>query len=235
MGRASCIASAAVLVGVGLIHHCRANTELALAGKRVLLLRHGRTEMNDFLTRVAWDAPDFVDPMLFDTRLTEEGRAQARLAAHALRSRDDIELVVCSPLSRALATHELAFARNGARVPMIVLPLAAERRFHASDLGRPRPQLEAEFPGAHIDWSLLPQDGTWGYPALPAEEPEADFVQRMAELRAFLAARPERTIAVVAHWGVIHALTGKQAQNCELLDYALDELRPGTYLLDAVT
>lgn len=225
------------------LHGCAAIELAPHASKRVLLLRHGHTEMNAYLARVPWDAPHFRDPMLIDTRLTAEGRAQAERAAHSLVGRSDVELVVCSPLTRALATCELAFARDGSRVPTIVVPLAAERRWHGSDLGRPRPLLEAEFPGAHIDWSLLPPEGSWGYPEVAAavdssggsagifEEAEAEFVERMRGLHGWLAARPERTIAVVSHWGVIHALSGKQVENCALLECELHELTPGAHLL----
>lgn len=227
------------------LHDNAAAGMVAPAAQRLVLLRHGRTEMNDYLTRVPWDAPHFRDPMLIDTRLTDEGRAQAARARELLCARNDIELVVCSPLTRALHTAELAFAREGgARPPRtIVCPLAAERRWHGSDIGRPRPMLEAEFAGAHLDWSLLPPTGSWGYPDVaPAsaravvdigitEEPEVHFVARVAALHAWLRARPERTIALVSHWGVIHALTGEQVENCALLERSVNELQPGAHML----
>jgi broad specificity phosphatase PhoE len=211
----------------------------ALSQKRVLLLRHGRTEMNDYLKNVPYNARDFQDPMLIDTRLTSVGRKQAEDAARALRERGDVELVVCSPLTRALATAEIAFARAGPPLPIVVQPLCAERRWHGSDLGRELGTLRDEFGGEHIDWSFLPARGGWGYVPDPppargpiAEEAETDFIERMRSLRDWLGARPERTIAVVTHWGVIYALTGKQVKNCVQLECALDELDPGAHLLD---
>ena len=218
----------------------RARCGSTAAQKRVLLLRHGRTEMNDFLSVVPYDSPTFVDPMLVDTRLTATGRAQAAEAARTLRARADIELVVCSPLTRALATAELAFGgRDGP--PVVVHPLCAERRWHGADLGRERAVLEREFAGEHIDWSLVPAQGGWGYSPDPppargpiVEETEADFIARLASFCAWLDARPETTIAVTTHWGVILALTGEQVNNCALLERTAAELAPGAHLLDAV-
>jgi hypothetical protein len=41
------------------------------------------------------------------------------------------------------------------------------------------------------------------------------FLERCAAFAAWLAARPERSIAVVTHWGVIDALTSIEFENCE--------------------
>ena len=78
--------------------------------KTIHLVRHGRTEMNDYLRENHWADPDFVDPMMIDTRLTSEGEAQARaLRTIATALEPAPELIVASPLRRALRTAELAF------------------------------------------------------------------------------------------------------------------------------
>jgi len=50
------------------------------------------------------------------------------------------------------------------------------------------------------------------------------FSQRMQQLQQWIAARPERCIAVVSHWGVLQALTGQDFENCELQTLRLSEL-----------
>mmetsp|Transcript_31229 Transcript_31229/g.68864 ORF Transcript_31229/g.68864 Transcript_31229/m.68864 type:complete len:285 (-) Transcript_31229:977-1831(-) len=55
-------------------------------------------------------------------------------------------------------------------------------------------------------------------------EPLSVFVHRMRELKAWLGQRPEDCIAVVAHWGVIKALTGYEAGNCEIVERTLAQL-----------
>lgn len=47
----------------------------------------------------------------------------------------------------------------------------------------------------------------------------------MQLLREFLMARPERSIALVAHAGVLQALTGERFGNCELRTVSEDKLR----------
>jgi hypothetical protein len=42
------------------------------------------------------------------------------------------------------------------------------------------------------------------------------FLERVSRFRAWLAARPERVIAVVSHWGVLDALTQLEFANCEV-------------------
>ena len=44
------------------------------------------------------------------------------------------------------------------------------------------------------------------------------------DLRRWLESRPERVIALVAHWGVLDALTQHDFENCELKSWYLDEL-----------
>ena len=206
----------------------------------VVLVRHGRTFMNEHLAEHPWGSDGFADPRLFDTRLSPAGRAQAAELARALRGErasalEGVGLVCASPLSRALETAELALAGTAlAAAPRLALPAARERLYLSSDVGRPRAALAAEFGGA-VDWSLLGDDGApwwfdgpwpsaaaaeWRPPGayVCAGEPEDAFRARMRALRAWLIARPERAVCVVSHWGVIRALTGAdEIANCALL------------------
>lgn len=45
--------------------------------------------------------------------------------------------------------------------------------------------------------------------------PAGVFLARIEALRQWLVARPEKSILVVAHWGVIEALTSDEFENCE--------------------
>jgi hypothetical protein len=44
---------------------------------------------------------------------------------------------------------------------------------------------------------------------LHAGEPEQPFIERLTEFKEWLLRRPEKRIAVVAHWGAIYGLTGE--------------------------
>jgi len=214
-------------------------------------LRHGRTEMNEYLAEHAWDAPDFRDPLLYDTRLTAAGEAEAQRARARVQGLTQgpypPDVIICSPLTRALRTMELAFADVLADVPVVVTHLGAERVYHSSDIGVLRSDLEEKFP---YDFSGLPP-GPWWYCGEQAagvlgagergveagggategagawdivKEPGPDFLDRMRRFKEFLVERPEKRIAYVGHWAVLYALTGYDFDNCELVSTKLDKL-----------
>ena len=53
------------------------------------------------------------------------------------------------------------------------------------------------------------------------------FEARMTALKEWIAGRDETVIAMVAHWGVWYSLTGREFENCELVECRLDDLRAG--------
>ena len=107
-------------VAFGSTSRCRAYSSVsdnecegAPRDKDVWLIRHGVTEMNEWLARPGcqWGAPNFKDAGLWDTRLTSRGKDQATALGHRLLAEDpQIELLVASPLTRALSTATFAFA-----------------------------------------------------------------------------------------------------------------------------
>jgi len=192
------------------------------------LVRHGVTEMNVYLSTNAWDAPDFVDPLLYDTRLTTRGEAQARDASTKARAlHPPPEVLLASPLTRALKTAELVFTHAPAdALPRVVVAEARERLWHSAEVGRHPPELEKDFP----TWDHSALDHIWwhtggtGDPKAIVHEPEDVFLARMRGLVDHIASRPERSIALVCHWGVLQALTGRDFENCEIFSCTLSEL-----------
>ena len=95
----------------------RALAFVAEPSPQLLLIRHGRTEMNEHLSVPGqqWGARGFVDPGIYDTELTETGQRQARALNKRLRAQPDlkVDLLVSSPLVRALSTSELVFSGLG--------------------------------------------------------------------------------------------------------------------------
>jgi broad specificity phosphatase PhoE len=208
--------------------------------------------MNEYLDRNRWDDAKFVDPMMFDTRLTERGEDQARQLVEITSKLNSIpELLVASPLHRAMRTADLAFSSASFDgVPRVTCVHARERVFHASDIGRSLDAIRQDFPGwcvEEIREKHPGQDEPWWYTGetntgdeLDVEtqsvklqlggvpsEPSEVFERRMHDLLSWLNDRPEKTIAVIAHWGVWFSLTGREFENCELVVFNLDELKPG--------
>ena len=210
---------------------------------RLLLVRHGCTFMNEHLSQPGkgWGAAGFVDPGLWDTGLTPNGEAQARELNAQLRARQSagepkVDLLLASLLRRALATAELGFA-GVFRTSQRVEPLAAERCYLSSDVGSPRAELQRDFsPAWSISADTLAEgwwfqgDGSaeWRPPGTYLHPGECGpaFYARMGRLIAALRAceGEHGVVALVAHWGVLHALTGRSFANCEWADMTVAEL-----------
>ena len=284
--------------------------------KRIVLIRHGCTHMNEYLSvpGTRWGDANFTDVFdeeteryrLFrDSPLSPRGVSQAkRLSAklgHLLEGRpgadidsslgpedqniiNEIELIACSPLSRALQTVELALLPHieplktlsqdtiassssledisdeqflphaKRRVPIVALPLAGERVYLISDFGRSAKELSERFPFCDFKSEIDPtKEGSWWFTMKENDEeyvewrpsgegqryachgePEEDFNQRMTDLYDWLAARPESTIGLVCHWGVIDWLIGEDFENCEMRVVNFDSMqRTGFMLSDA--
>lgn len=129
----------------------------------VFFIRHGLSAYN--VASEEWKAthsreeqktirydPAFLDPEL--TSLGIDQATQARTQVQALRP----DLVLVSPLRRALHTCELLF--QGESVPIRVCPLFTERCCHAPDLSSFFDQPFEEY--AHFDWTeMMGKEGYW--------------------------------------------------------------------------
>jgi broad specificity phosphatase PhoE len=160
----------------------------------VLCIRHGESTFN-----AAWRTCS-VDPLHFDAPLSPAGVEQVRAARRVLAD-VPVDLVITSPLTRALQTTTGLFDRHRRRPPILVHPLMRERVENSCDVGRPPAQLAIDFPAidvAHLD------DVWWHDDGAPDErgiciEPVSSVAARAAQFRAYLRKRPERCIAIVGH------------------------------------
>lgn len=185
---------------------------------RIVCIRHGESTFN------AAHRLTGRDPGHIDARLTERGLAQVKAARDALQA-IPFELVVTSPLTRALQTTAGLFAGHPADPEILVEVLHRECQESSCDIGRAASVLAAEFPDLRVDH--LPE--IWWH----AEgEPDADGVHieprplfdgRVAMFRNWLAARPEKTIAVVGHGTFFFHLTNTWLDNCQTTELDLTQ------------
>jgi len=182
-----------------------------MTAKTILCIRHGESTFNR-----AWRVTP-VDPLHFDAPLSETGHEQVRQARPTLADLP-VEIVIVSPLTRALQTALGLFGDHPGAPPMLVAQLARERVENSCDVGRSPALLAAEFPSinvAHLDdvwWHAEGEPDERGICVEPLETVDA----RVAEFRSFLLERPERVIAVVAHGTFFFHLTGRHLANCEV-------------------
>ena len=179
--------------------------------KRLLLMRHGQALHNpraEARREAGCSFDEFIQTMkeddALDADLTELGRSQVKSVDS---SRSGVELVVASCLSRALETAALAFPQKcDAKATFVCLDNLREiNGLLLNAKRRTRTELAAKFPTCCFDSLPGELDEAW----TPTLEPEADCAQRGYASLLWLARRPERTIAVVAHGGLLHhALNG---------------------------
>lgn len=183
---------------------------------RIVCIRHGESTFN------AAHRETGRDPGHVDALLTERGQSQVAAARPALQ-RIPFDLVVTSPLTRAIQTTVGLFSDHPAAPEVLVEVLHRECQESSCDVGRAASVLAAEFPDIQV--GHLPE--TWWYAeGEPTDrgfhiEPRAIFDQRVAAFRDWLAARPERTIAVVGHGTFFFHLTGVWLDNCETTELDL--------------
>lgn len=163
--------------------------------RRLVMLRHGQTEYN---------AGSRMQGQL-DTDLTDLGREQAAAAAEVLAKRQPV-LIVSSDLRRALDTAIALGERSG-------LPVLVDERLRETHLGDwqglTHLEVDAAAPGARLAWR---DDARW---APHGGESRVDVAARSMPLVAELIAQqgewgldePDRPMVLVAHGGLIAALT----------------------------
>ena len=169
--------------------------------RKVLLLRHGEGVHN-----VAPWGEGGLDP-----HLTEKGRMQAA-ALQGDQQLATVELLIVSPLSRAIQTAVLAFGETP-KCRVILSPLHSERWDNECDEGRPKSELLKEFPFLER-WS--------GFDDLaehwtPTGDTDRDWVRRrVPAFLEFVRAQPEQRICVVGHGAFFASLLGRHLRNCEV-------------------
>jgi len=167
--------------------------------RRLVMLRHGQTDFN---------AGSRMQGQL-DTELSELGRDQAVAAAELLAKRQPLA-IVSSDLQRALDTAVVLGERSG----LPVLVDARLRETHLGDWqGMTHLEVDAMAPGARLAWR---DDARW---APHGGESRVDVAARSMPVVAELVAEqtewglewgidePERPVILVAHGGLIAALT----------------------------
>ncbi|TGJ86203.1 hypothetical protein E0Z10_g2508 [Xylaria hypoxylon] len=171
-------------------------------------------------------------PEVPDAPLTALGKKQA--AAMCLRVsnlQQEADLIISSPLRRTLQTTRIGWApaieRLGGIGNVICLPELQESNRYPCDTGSLREELEADPEFAGFNFELLAAEwtskkGFWG-----SDEPALE--NRAKWVRQFLRNRPEKTIVVVSHGGIIRRITATAAGqsvhqwcNAEVRTYEFD-------------
>lgn len=213
--------------------------------QQITFLRHGCSFMNEYLGGAdggkAFGSKQFTD--VFDDPKQLDLYRDSPLSLYGQRQVQQMnevpthDLVVVSPLQRALQTYDRGVRHQHSKAPVLALPQAAERLYLISDVGTEKQKLYQQY--QYISFDLVP-DGKWWYQpndaysewrptgqgqqyACPGEPQEA-FEARMQALTEWLVQRPENHILLVSHHGVIEALLDEDFCNCEFKTVSVDQL-----------
>jgi broad specificity phosphatase PhoE len=210
---------------------------MALLRRRTLhLVRHAESNWNVLTAGEHIGAhPHLID---VDSDLSPKGEAQLETLRQAAPLAPPLELILASPLRRALRTAVALRDANGgaAAVPMRVEPRATEWLENSCDCGRPGVEIQRDF-GDSIQglaelgdswWPQLPKEDAFGHPrggsatlaalASGGREPAASVDLRCSQLLDSLLYEFPQTssIAVVAHCMVLHKLETMLRQHLTL-------------------
>jgi hypothetical protein len=179
--------------------------------QKIYLMRHGESEAN--ISRR--DVPD--------PNLTQLGLAQAKSWQESIGNFQP-DIVLVSPLRRTVLTALHAFSYE--EVPFLLCRFAREIGWSCNE------NTIYSTPQKMVDMlSELPRgDEVHGVAEalIAAPDDPPDEMASLQRLKVVLASRPERTIVVVCHFGVIAALTGCRAKNGDIYECEWgfnDELR----------
>ncbi|KNG90675.1 hypothetical protein ANOM_001118 [Aspergillus nomiae NRRL 13137] len=167
---------------------------------RIHLVRHAEGLHN--VGREYWD--------LTDPPLTDKGGEQCRQLRDRFAFHSEVELIVSSPLCRAISSAAISFGpvfENQPSQNLILLPDLQEISDFPCDIGSEPEELMRKTANINIpiDFSFVEsswnsKNGRYG-PSIPAIQDRAQAVRRWLE------SRPEREIVVVSHGAFLHFLT----------------------------
>jgi len=207
--------------------------------KTIYLIRHGQSTFN------AEYIDENYDPFLFDARLTDIGRDQAKSLRTLINSTlHDVELIVSSPLSRAIDTARIAFAElldNRKELKIKIIKHHSEYLCDSDDNGRPLSEIRLDFPDC--DFEELNEEHWWYIPdhlksnqqyvinyqehfrKKRYREPYEDLKQRFKEFKQWLSERTERKIVVVGHSDFYYYLFEEEYEflnNCQVMQWDMN-------------
>eukprot|EP00437_Effrenium_voratum_P041232 CAMPEP_0181482816 /NCGR_PEP_ID=MMETSP1110-20121109/45070_1 /TAXON_ID=174948 /ORGANISM="Symbiodinium sp., Strain CCMP421" /LENGTH=336 /DNA_ID=CAMNT_0023608447 /DNA_START=32 /DNA_END=1039 /DNA_ORIENTATION=+ len=147
-----------------------------------------------------------------DNPLTEAGQRQCQEASEEWGRRifGEAELIVVSPMTRALQTAYLIGGLKAEDSRVLVTPMCAEHLSGATcDEGRPLEELRRDLPWA-VGWKgVTDLAEEWWTEKRPEES------LRVSAFLDFLKDRPERTIVVVSHGAFLQYIVGYHMENAQ--------------------
>jgi broad specificity phosphatase PhoE len=162
------------------------------------VLQDNGVEIEDIYSKDSVTNP-FVRPEIVDSPLTELGRAQCAKQRQKLSKAINPELLIISPLHRALQTAQITFQDFRDAVPFVAHEACREELgLLTCNRRRPLSETKREFPS--IDFSLLhPMEEDHLWDPNQREDPKSKSQRIYKFLVDFVRHQPQKEIAIVGH------------------------------------
>lgn len=194
--------------------------------KTIYCIRHGLALHNELYK--IHGSKIFYNLDYVDTPLLPKGKFQAYQLNKSWDKINDIELVIVSPLKRALETAIRIF--NGLNVPIVALDICREYPLGLQTCNKRsnKEELELLYPIVNFDDLLSNQDDLWN----PNEEETIESLNtRITFFKEYIKSRSEKNIAFVNHSSFIGKMMDNQIRYLDNGDIEMKHCYPYEYTL----
>ena len=192
--------------------------------KYLYLIRHGKALHNELFEKMGVNAFRIKDTI--DSSLTKQGHEQSIHLGQTWEIKDEIELVLVSPLTRALETAVNIFGNNTPIVCQEFLreyPIGEDTCNKRSDTNL----LIKNFPTIDFSHIHLQTDTLWNH----KRESIKELDKRIQTMISYIKNRPENKIAIVGHGSYIGHFKDNKINYLENGDEELKHCFPYEYKL----
>tara|TARA_Y100000590_G_scaffold411507_2_gene505633 strand:- start:495 stop:1082 length:588 start_codon:yes stop_codon:yes gene_type:complete len=194
--------------------------------KTLYFIRHGISQHNVLFHNLGKRV--FYDKRYYDTKLTSQGIEQAIKLRNTWEKLNEIELVICSPLTRTIQTTNHLF--NTTNVNIISHDMLKEfpQGLQTINKRKEKSELQKLFP--NIDFTEVNHvNNIWN----PEREETIDELnQRIEKFREFIETRNETNIAIVGHNSFIGQFIHQKIPLMENGDKELLHCHPYEYIFE---
>ena len=185
------------------------------------MIRHGVAQHNDNFLK--YGVRTFYDPKFVDTKLTSIGHLQSKRLNKEWENINNIELVLVSPLYRALETANNIFIKKN--IPIISLENLREFPMgkHTCNKRSEKNKLIKDFETINFDNLLSNLDLLWN----PTEEETILSLEyRIENIKDFIKGRNETNICIVSHTSFIEMLKDNKMSLIEKGESEIEHCHP---------
>ena len=189
--------------------------------KLLYCIRHGYSLHNDLFKNIGEKA--FRLPECIDSYLLKKGIQDAvNLNLNETDKLNSVELVLVSPLTRALQTTELGF--TGLIKPIKVMEILKEwsNGLDTPNQRKKKSELERRFNRFNFDEVRTEEDVTWNK---EREETMDELRERIEEFKKYVRNRKEEKICIIGHTSFLSNMMWgeeREMKHCHIYEMVLD-------------